>query len=381
MTFWTSSSGSSAERMRIDMLGRVGIGTTSPSYQLHVSESSNAMPCRIHNTHASFGSSAPLINLFATRSATATYRFIDGYSGAGADQEFRIDGAGSGYCDGSWNGGGADYAEYFEWLDGNTSNEDRRGISVVLDNEKIRPAVEGESPIGVISARPAVVGDNDMEKWKQKHLRSDFGDYIFEDYSVTEWEEEVIDAPASTETKEIPESSEERAVTETLTRTYVDITGVEQIEEYESPVMEEVTETVIERQMVDGVDTEVEVQQVNQVPVMETIVTPASTETIEHPATYKTEKRSYHTDLIPVDVTAPNDATVLTEDADGSLFSRRKLNPDWNPDTAYISREDRQEWDTVGLMGKLRIIKGQPVDSRWIKMRDVSDTVEEWLVR
>jgi hypothetical protein len=35
----------------------------------------------------------------------------------------------------------------------------------------------------------------------------------------------------------------------------------------------------------------------------------------------------------------------------------------------------------VGLMGKLRIRKGQPTGSNWIKMRDVSDTVEEWLVR
>jgi hypothetical protein len=32
-------------------------------------------------------------------------------------------------------------------------------------------------------------------------------------------------------------------------------------------------------------------------------------------------------------------------------------------------------------MGKLRIRKGQPTGSRWIKMRDVSATVEEWLVR
>jgi hypothetical protein len=32
-------------------------------------------------------------------------------------------------------------------------------------------------------------------------------------------------------------------------------------------------------------------------------------------------------------------------------------------------------------MGKLRIRKDQPTGSRWIKMRDISDSVEEWLVR
>ena len=60
---------------------------------------------------------------------------------------------------------------------------------------------------------------------------------------------------------------------------------------------------------------------------------------------------------------------------------RRKLNPDYNSDTAFVSREDRKEWDTVGLMGKLRLRKGQPTAAGWIKMRDVSDTVEEWLIR
>jgi len=32
-------------------------------------------------------------------------------------------------------------------------------------------------------------------------------------------------------------------------------------------------------------------------------------------------------------------------------------------------------------MGKLRLRKGQPVGANWIRMRDVSDAVEEWLVR
>ena len=32
-------------------------------------------------------------------------------------------------------------------------------------------------------------------------------------------------------------------------------------------------------------------------------------------------------------------------------------------------------------MGKLRVRKGQDVGDRWIKMRDVSDSVEEYLVR
>ena len=59
----------------------------------------------------------------------------------------------------------------------------------------------------------------------------------------------------------------------------------------------------------------------------------------------------------------------------------RKLNPDWDKSKTYIPREDRKEWDMVGMVGKLYLRKGQPTGDRWIKMKDISDTVEEWLVR
>jgi len=280
-------------------------------------------------------------------------------------------------------GGGADYAEYLEWSDGNATNEDRRGFSVVFEGDKIRPALAGEEPFGVISARPAVVGDGDIDRWKMKYLRDDFGAYIFEPYPVTEWDEEVIDQEAYTETVDVEEVTEERQVTETVeTGSYVNLAGETIVETEERGVTTEGTETVVEIQEIDGVRQEVEVVNTIQVPVMETVVvTPASTETVEHPATYKTEYRSYHTDAIPADVTVPADAVVISADDDGVPLERKKLNPAYDETQEYISREDRQEWDTVGLMGKLRIRKGQPTASTWIKMRDVSDSVEEWLVK
>ena len=41
------------------------------------------------------------------------------------------------YADGAYSGSGADYAEFFEWKDGNISNEDRVGLFVSLDEDKI----------------------------------------------------------------------------------------------------------------------------------------------------------------------------------------------------------------------------------------------------
>jgi hypothetical protein len=198
----------------------------------------------IHQQHSSYTNYSLFIQ--NTRTNSSNYGFIETRSNQGGDIEHRLRGDGNAYADGSWNGGGADYAEYFEWDDGNTANEDRRGFSVVLVNNKMRKATaddDASSIIGVVSGNPSVVGDTDMDAWKHKYLRDDYG-------------------------------------------------------------------------------------------------------------TYQRDE---------------ND--------------ERILNPDYNPDQEYTSRENRPEWDTVGLMGKLRIRKGQPTGSSWIKMRDVSDTVEEWLVR
>ena len=59
----------------------------------------------------------------------------------------------------------------------------------------------------------------------------------------------------------------------------------------------------------------------------------------------------------------------------------RQLSPSYDDTKTYVPREERQEWDTIGMVGKLRIRKGQQTGTRWIKMRDISDAVEEWLVR
>lgn len=70
--------------------------------------------------------------------------------------------------------GSADYAEMFEWDDGNTSNQDRVGFFVSLTNgNKIQ--LGGSEVIGVVSARPVVIGDAGELGWSQKYLTDDFG--------------------------------------------------------------------------------------------------------------------------------------------------------------------------------------------------------------
>ena len=88
----------------------------------------------------------------------------------------------------------------------------------------------------------------------------------------------------------------------------------------------------------------------------------------------------YQTDKIPDDVTVPDDATVKSTEYDGSKLMRKKLNPDYGESIEYEPREERDEWHIVGLLGQIPITKGQPTGN-WIKMKDVSDTVEMYFVK
>ena len=262
LVFSTTADGASSptERMRITQTGYLKASDTG---LYHDSSSSGTF----HEFRTSISSAALVAtasnasytgNMYhgsSTRASSTVFSLLKLETNTFSDVEFNLRGDGNAFADGSWSGGGADYAEYFEWSDSNPDEEDRRGISVVLDGDKIREAVAGEDPIGVISGNPSVVGDAAWNKWSGKYLRDEFGTYIQEDYEV--------------------------------------------------------------------------------------------------------------------------------EDEDGNtvIQQRRKLNPAYDPDVEYLSREERPEWDCVGLMGKLRIRKGQVTGSRWIKMRDINDSVEEWLVR
>lgn len=75
---------------------------------------------------------------------------------------------------------GADYAEYFEWLDGNPDGEDRVGYIVKLNGDKIELANVNDDILGVISGTMTVLGDNAEWHWKGKYLTDDFGRIIYE---------------------------------------------------------------------------------------------------------------------------------------------------------------------------------------------------------
>lgn len=89
------------------------------------------------------------------------------------------------YAKGNYNASGADYAEMFEWADGNPNNEDRVGRFVTLDGEMISLA-ESEDVfiLGIVSAAPSVCGDAASEDWQGRFKRDIFGRMLFEDIEI-----------------------------------------------------------------------------------------------------------------------------------------------------------------------------------------------------
>ena len=252
IVFGTSaSSNNPEERMRITNDGYSKhsddgtYDTYSNAVQAHqFRQSANKPTLWCSNTNTS--TTWDIIRSESARTNNSAFHFFICTSGNLTDDEFRVRGDGNVYADGSFNSGGADYAEYFEWSDGNSSNEDRRGMTVVLDGNKVKLSTSSDSTdniIGVVSGNASVIGDAASEKWTDKYLKDDYGAY--------------------------------------------------------------------------------------------------------------------------------------QRDENGE----RKLNPSFDDTKTYVSREDRQEWDAIGMVGKLRIRKGQQTGTRWIKMRDISGDVEEWLVR
>lgn len=76
---------------------------------------------------------------------------------------------------------GADYAEMFEWLDGNPQGEDRIGYFVTLDGQNIRIANASDQYIlGVVSAKPSIAGDSQGCGWQGMYLQDRWGRTIYD---------------------------------------------------------------------------------------------------------------------------------------------------------------------------------------------------------
>ncbi|MCL1700855.1 peptidase G2 autoproteolytic cleavage domain-containing protein [Lysinibacillus sp. Bpr_S20] len=200
----------------------------------------------VYGSHAQGRYNKRLNGSPTTYSSTSDAFVIGNGSPGTLSNAFRVTFDGKSYGLSAFNSTGADYAEFFEWKDGNPRNQDRVGYVVTLDKGMIRKATAKDIYIlGIVSANPSIIGNSHQDDWNGKYITDEWGRIQYH---------------------------------------LVDV-------EYEE---------VIKVENDDGTVT---------------------SETIP-----KTRK-----DYIP------------------------KLNPNWNPDEDYIPREERAEWDAVGITGQLLV--------------------------
>jgi hypothetical protein len=313
-------------------------------------------------TNASY--SSEIVQLVATRSASSSFKFLATRSSAGADIEHNLRGDGNGFCDGSWTGGGADFAEFMEWEDGNPANEDRTGMVVQFSKPKnghpyIERCTDPKKAVGVVSAMPTIVGGSDWNKWQGKYLKNKYGGYLTElvDYYV--WTEQRVITPESNiEAQErIDQLDKIEGINANLNLMQDRLNAAE----YEN-----------DKQKIDvltaALKNATEIQQ-EKAKLISRIVP-------ESDYTKDDVEVSYAVDQIPKDVVIPDNVKIES-------LERRVVNPDWDEGLAenHTPRADRPEWDKVGINGFVVINDEEVTAKRWKKVGTCGEGVSRWLIR
>jgi len=203
---------------------------------------------------------------YNTPNTTSALIIGNGVQEISRSNAFRFEFNGNAYGN-AWITGGADYAEMFEWQDGNPLGEDRAGYFVTLEGKHIRKATPQDGYIlGVVTAAPSVVGDCHGLGWRNMYQRDKFGRVLYE------WAEVEQTAP--------------------LDEAYKEAWRKAFLQSREEAIM-------------------------NGAPI---------------PNAAPPEKMQKVIMYVP------------------------KINPDYDPNREYISRDERKEWSAVGMMGKLIVL-------------------------
>lgn len=165
-----------------------GQNTVASGYTSHVEGYGTV--ANVWGSHVSGLHNKPLTGNPASYLSTADAMVIGNGTSTAASNAFRVTFAGAVLAKAAYNSTGADYSEYFEWLDGNPNSEDRVGFVVTLDGDKIRKATVNDTYLlGIVSATPSIIGDSHQDDWQGKYLLDEWGriqyhwvDVVYEEY-------------------------------------------------------------------------------------------------------------------------------------------------------------------------------------------------------
>jgi len=133
----------------------------------------------ISNRDIDVSGGGSILKLDSDGLGATTFNYIECGEPTGSSLVFKVRGDGNVYNDNEVYSTPADYADMFEWSDGNPDAEDRIGLSVVLDGEGgIRIATgsdAAEDVVGIVSGTACMVGNAAWSKWDKTFLKDDFG--------------------------------------------------------------------------------------------------------------------------------------------------------------------------------------------------------------
>ena len=250
---------------------------------------------------------------------------------------------------------GADYAEYFEWNDGNVNSEDRRGYFVGLYEDKIILATNSSQVIGIVSSAPGVIGDSAELSWSGTNEKDDFGNVKTKDSYYNPMTKLLSNtSKLNTELKSILNLNDTVTIKDDV-KTYFDTKllllesvldnsiiniNVELTELDENDTSMNTRNSIIKNNLEKDLYTIISLSPSETDNMIGNGLEPINLETIKDQViSYIIESINNLTNAI--DMITPIQITYHSEN--------------FNPDEVYIPRSQRTEWCPVGLMGKIYV--------------------------
>ena len=90
---------------------------------------------------------------------------------------------------------------------------------------------------------------------------------------------------------------------------------------------------------------------------------------------------SYFNSTAPADADLPESAVTYETDTLGNDMYVNYDHPSMDYSKDYTARLNRREWTTVAITGTVLMFAGQFVNSNWVKIKNITDDLELWLIR
>ena len=89
---------------------------------------------------------------------------------------------------------------------------------------------------------------------------------------------------------------------------------------------------------------------------------------------------SYYLNTLDKDFALPENAIIYETDENGSDMHMKQMNDMFDQHQEYQDRRDRG-WAVVSMIGTTTLWKGQMVNPNWIKVKNINDDLEQWILR